>query len=189
MNEQFSRLKWSLLLNSHELTRRSSQHQICSLEEKTYSSTDFYTRDWPAPDKQTSSSWVLLFQSQSLLLWIQRYPSDGATNKQFPKQRLAGFWHRWYLFGWFLAILNSLIPIHITKSDWNMFAILIWMHMSSETNFHCFDKFGQINPHEKPAWFFWWIFLFPHRGPLCGGGSTLTVSLTVKYPFFFWQFP
>ena len=98
---------------------------------------------------------------------IQKYPSDGATNKQFPKQCLAGFWHRWYLFGWFPAILNSPMPLHITKSDWNMFSILLWMHISSETNFNYYSKFGQINTHEKPAWFFWWIFLFPHRGPLC----------------------
>ena len=43
------------------------------------------------------------------------------------------------------------------------------MHISSETNFNYYSKFGQINTHEKPAWFFWWIFLFPHRGPLWGG--------------------
>ena len=45
------------------------------------------------------------------------------------------------------------------------------MHISSETNFNYYSKFGQINTHEKPAWFFWWIFLFPHRCPLCGGGE------------------
>ena len=65
-------------------------------------------------DNVTSSCLLKVFNDLGLSFVIQRYSSDGAANKQLPKQRKAGLWNRRYLFGWFLAILNILMRIDIT---------------------------------------------------------------------------
>ena len=55
-------------------------------------------------------------------LWprLQRCPPDGDVSRHFQilaEPLLAGFWHRWYFFGWFPAILNIPMQMDITKSD------------------------------------------------------------------------
>ena len=76
---------------------------------------------------------------------------------------LAGFWHRWYFFGRFRAILNIPMQIDITKSEWKMFSTHVWMCIYLDVDFYYYSKFGQIHTHKKPAWLLWSFSGFPHR--------------------------
>ena len=103
-------------------------------------------------------------------LWprLQRWPPDGDVSTHLQilvEPLLAGFWHRWNVLGWFLAILNIPMQIDITKSEWKMFSTHVWMCIYLDVDFYYYSKFGQIHTHKKPAWFLWSFSGFPHRFP------------------------